>query len=51
MFSIHYLIRTNILILTKNLRTSLEQSQTYFPAEYRKKVFRLTILKISRTKH
>ena len=39
-----------ILILENNLRTSQEQSQACCPTEHKKKVFRLSILKIIKTK-
>ena len=39
------------MILAKKLRTSQEQSKACCPAEHKKKVSTLGILKILRTKH
>ena len=44
-------IRTKVLILAKNLRTSQEQSQACCPTEHKNKVSRLAIYKIIRTRH
>ena len=44
-------IKTKALILAKNLRTSLEQSQACCVTEHKNSVARLVILKITRTKY
>ena len=41
-----FFIRTKALVLVKNLRISLEQSQACCPAEHKNKGFRLAISKI-----